>query len=75
MKRVVIVGAGFARLAAAKALRHADEEVLVIDRVNHNSLCSIRWQHRKDQSFQCTPLLGLVYIIGARNGTPILVLL
>ena len=29
MKRIVIVGAGFAGLAAAKALRHADAEVFV----------------------------------------------
>ena len=36
MKRIVIVGAGFAGLAAAKALRHANAEVMVIDRANHN---------------------------------------
>src|ERR1700678_4646045 len=36
MKRIVIIGAGFAGLAAAKALRHANAEVLVIDRAKHN---------------------------------------
>ena len=36
MKRIVIVGAGFAGLAAAKALRHSDAEVFVVDRANHN---------------------------------------
>jgi predicted NAD/FAD-dependent oxidoreductase len=32
VKRIVIVGAGFAGLAAAKALRHADVEVFVVPR-------------------------------------------
>ena len=36
MKRMVIVGAGFAGLAAARALRHSDAEVFVVDRANHN---------------------------------------
>jgi NADH dehydrogenase len=35
-KRVVIVGGGFAGLAAAHALRHADAEVVLIDRRNHD---------------------------------------
>jgi len=34
--KVVIVGAGFGGLEAAKALRHADAEVVVIDRHNHH---------------------------------------
>src|ERR1700741_4398100 len=34
-KRVVIGGGGFARLAGAHALRHADAEVVLIDRRNH----------------------------------------
>src|SRR6478672_1519558 len=34
-KRVVIIGGGFAGIAAAHALRHADAEVLLIDRRNH----------------------------------------
>ena len=36
MEGILIVGAGFAGLAAAKALRQANAEVLVIDRSNHN---------------------------------------
>jgi NADH dehydrogenase FAD-containing subunit len=36
MKTIVIVGAGFAGLAAAKELRHAYAEVFVVDRANHN---------------------------------------
>jgi len=35
-KRVVIIGGGFAGLATANALRHADTEVLLIDRRNHH---------------------------------------
>src|SRR5258708_6409545 len=35
-KRVVIVGGGFAGLAAAHALRHADAEVVLIHRPNHH---------------------------------------
>ena len=35
-KRVVIIGGGFAGIAAAHALRHADAEVLLIDRRNHH---------------------------------------
>jgi NADH dehydrogenase len=34
-KRVVIIGGGFAGIAAAHALRHADAEVILIDRRNH----------------------------------------
>jgi len=34
-KRVVIVGGGFAGLAAARALRHCDADVILIDRRNH----------------------------------------
>src|SRR5499426_2158810 len=35
-KRVVIIGAGFAGIAAARALRHADVDVVLIDRRNHH---------------------------------------
>ena len=34
-KRVVIVGAGFAGIAAARALKHCDADVVLIDRRNH----------------------------------------
>src|SRR5439155_26267146 len=34
-KRVVIIGGGFAGIAAAHALRHADAEIVLIDRRNH----------------------------------------
>ena len=47
-KRVVIIGGGFAGIAAAHALRHADAEVVLIDRHNHHIFqpCSIRWLRR-----------------------------
>jgi NADH dehydrogenase len=44
MKRIVIIGAGFAGLAAAKALRHASADVLVIDRANHNLFQPLLYQ-------------------------------
>ena len=44
MKRIVIVGAGFAGLAAAKALRSAKADVLVIDRANHNLFQPLLYQ-------------------------------
>jgi NADH dehydrogenase len=44
MKRIVIIGAGFAGLAAAKALRHANADVLVIDRANHNLFQPLLYQ-------------------------------
>jgi NADH dehydrogenase FAD-containing subunit len=44
MKRIVIVGAGFAGLAAAKALRHANADILVIDRTNHNLFQPLLYQ-------------------------------
>ena len=42
--RVVIVGAGFGGLFAAKALRGADADVTVIDRTNHNLLKPLLYQ-------------------------------
>jgi NADH dehydrogenase FAD-containing subunit len=44
MKRIVIIGAGFAGLAAARALRHANADVLVIDRTNHNLFQPLLYQ-------------------------------
>src|SRR6185436_14188475 len=43
-KRVVIVGGGFAGLAAAHALRHADAEVFLIDRRNHHIFQTLLYQ-------------------------------
>jgi NADH dehydrogenase len=42
--RVVIVGAGFGGLNAAKALRHADVDVTVIDRTNHHLFQGLLYQ-------------------------------
>jgi len=44
MKRIVIIGAGFAGLAAAKALKHADTDVVVIDGANHNLFQPLLYQ-------------------------------
>jgi NADH dehydrogenase len=43
-KRIVIVGGGFAGLAAAHALRHADAEVVLIDRRNHHIFQPLLYQ-------------------------------
>src|SRR6202171_4278131 len=43
-QRVVIVGGGFAGLAAAHALRHADAEVFLIDRRNHHIFQPLLYQ-------------------------------
>src|SRR5712675_647592 len=43
-KRVVILGGGFAGLAAARALRHADAEVILIDRRNHHIFQPLLYQ-------------------------------
>ena len=42
--RIVIVGGGFAGIAAAKALRHSDAEVTVIDRRNHHIFQPLLYQ-------------------------------
>jgi NADH dehydrogenase len=42
--RIVIVGGGFAGLAAAHALRHADAGVLLIDRRNHHIFQPLLYQ-------------------------------
>src|SRR6516164_3645865 len=43
-KRVVIIGGSFAGIAAAHALRHADAEVLLIDRRNHHLFQPLLYQ-------------------------------
>src|ERR1700692_2693667 len=43
-KRVVIVGGGFAGLAAAHALRHAEAEVVLLDRRNHHIFQPLLYQ-------------------------------
>jgi NADH:ubiquinone reductase (H+-translocating) len=43
-KRVVIIGGGFAGIAAAHALRHANAEVLLIDRRNHHIFQPLLYQ-------------------------------
>ena len=42
--RVVIVGGGFGGLAAAKALREAPAEVILIDRTNHHLFQPLLYQ-------------------------------
>ena len=43
-KRVVIIGGGFAGIAAARALKRADVEVLLIDRRNHHIFQPLLYQ-------------------------------
>jgi NADH:ubiquinone reductase (H+-translocating) len=43
-KRVVIVGAGFAGIAAARALKHCDADVVLIDRRNHHIFQPLLYQ-------------------------------
>jgi NADH dehydrogenase len=43
-KRVVIIGGGFAGMTAAHALRHADAEVVLIDRRNHHIFQPLLYQ-------------------------------
>src|ERR1700684_3377590 len=42
--RIVIVGGGFGGIAAAKALRHCNAEVVVIDRRNHHIFQPLLYQ-------------------------------
>jgi NADH:ubiquinone reductase (H+-translocating) len=43
-RRVVIVGGGFGGLAAARKLRHADVDVMLIDRMNHHLFQPLLYQ-------------------------------
>jgi NADH:ubiquinone reductase (H+-translocating) len=43
-KRIVIVGGGFAGISAAHALRHADVEIVLIDRRNHHIFQPLLYQ-------------------------------
>src|SRR6266436_4368223 len=43
-KRIVIVGAGFAGIAAARALRRCDVDVVLIDRRNHHIFQPLLYQ-------------------------------
>src|SRR5258708_15572165 len=43
-KRIVIVGGGFAGLAAARALKRCDAEIVVIDRRNHHIFQPLLYQ-------------------------------
>jgi NADH dehydrogenase len=43
-KRVVIVGGGFAGIAAARALRRADADIILIDRRNHHIFQPLLYQ-------------------------------
>ena len=43
-KRVVIIGGGFAGIAAARALRHADADVVLVDRRNHHIFQPLLYQ-------------------------------
>ena len=42
--RIVIIGAGFGGLEAAKALRKADVDITVIDRTNHHLFQPLLYQ-------------------------------
>jgi NADH dehydrogenase len=43
-KRIVIIGGGFAGIAAARALKHADAEVVLVDRRNHHIFQPLLYQ-------------------------------
>jgi NADH dehydrogenase FAD-containing subunit len=59
MKRIGIVGAGFAGLAAAKELRHSDAEVFVVDRRIKTSFSGVLRPHCHQGDF-----VSFLYYIG-----------
>ena len=42
--KILIVGAGFGGMAAVKALKHADADVLLVDRTNHHLFQPLLYQ-------------------------------
>ncbi|MBX6310963.1 FAD-dependent oxidoreductase [Pseudomonas aeruginosa] len=42
--RIVIVGAGFGGIAAARALKRAEADILLIDRTNHHLFQPLLYQ-------------------------------
>src|SRR5262245_45177753 len=70
--RIVIVGAGFGGLAAAKALRRGDAEVMVIDRTNHHVFQPLLYQVATsilNPSQIGTPIRGL---LGRQKNTTVI---
>src|ERR1700755_483473 len=43
-RRIVIIGGGFAGIAAARALKHCDADVVLIDRRNHHIFQPLLYQ-------------------------------
>src|ERR1700726_2567728 len=43
-KRIVVVGGGFGGIAAARALKHSDADVVLIDRRNHHIFQPLLYQ-------------------------------
>ena len=43
-KRIVIIGGGFAGIAAARALRKSDADIILIDRRNHHIFQPLLYQ-------------------------------
>ena len=44
MKRVIIIGGGFGGLTAAKALKHSNKEIILIDKTNHHLFQPLLYQ-------------------------------
>ena len=42
--KILVVGAGFGGMAAVKALKHADADVLLVDRTNHHLFQPLLYQ-------------------------------
>jgi NADH:ubiquinone reductase (H+-translocating) len=60
-KRVVIIGGGFAGVAAARALRHCNAEVVLIDRRNHHIFQPVLYPAASVTSTsRCIPMQSLL---------------